>query len=79
MVSALQFWQQINKSGGGAFLIRRKHQHCTIFSRIFCINFLIDAIKPNVEKNSQLVLFFTKLFNIRKEVESVRERYEKKY
>ena len=25
--------------------------HCTIFSRIFFVMFLIDAMKPNVKKN----------------------------
>jgi hypothetical protein len=58
MVSALIFWRQIRKSMGWALLIRRNilmlvlyNQHCTIFSYIFCLMFLIHAIKPNVEKN----------------------------
>ena len=27
-----------------------KNKHCTIFTRIFCVMFLIDGVKPNVEK-----------------------------
>ena len=55
--SALQFWQKIDKSGGGYLLIRHQflmlvsvNKHCTIFSCIFCLMFLIDAIKLNADK-----------------------------
>ena len=67
--SALEFWWQISKRGGGALLIRcnilmlvSQNHHCTIFPRIFCLMFLIDAIKPNEERNSKL--FFTRLFRV---------------
>ena len=56
-----QYWfHEINirilgakKSGGGAFL---QNQHCTIFSSVFCLMFLIGAIKPIVEK--KFITFF---------------------
>ena len=55
----------LKKSGCGALLIRRKilmlvseNQHRTIFSGIFCLMFLIDGIKPNVEKKFKPCFIF---------------------
>jgi hypothetical protein len=63
--STLKFWRQISKSGDGALLISRKililvslNQRCTIFSRIFCLMFLIDAINPKVEKKLKNPFYF---------------------
>ena len=35
---------------------------CTILSCIFGSMFIIDAINLNIDRNSKLVLFFTRLF-----------------
>ena len=63
--STLKLCQQISKSGGGALLIRRKilmlvseNQHCKIFFRLFCLMFLVGAIKPIVEKKSKTCFIF---------------------
>ena len=46
--SALKIWRQISKSGDVALLICWfRKTNTTIFSRIFCLIFLFDAIKPN--------------------------------
>ena len=34
------------------------NQHYTIFSRLFCLNFLIEGIKPNVEKKFKTCFIF---------------------
>ena len=56
---ALKFWRQISKSGVGAFLIRYKivlqFYKATMFSRIFCLMFLI---KPKVENKFKTCFIF---------------------
>jgi hypothetical protein len=58
-----QHWNfsgQLEKLWGVGFLIMRKilmlasqNQHCTIFYRIFCLMFLIVALKPIIEKEKK--------------------------
>ena len=51
----LKFGPQVSKSGEGALVIRKNYnagfekKHCTIFSCMFCLMFLIYAIKHNKE------------------------------
>ena len=50
---AMKFWWQISKSVSRGFANKVQNslnQNCTIFSCIFCLIFLIDAIKPNENK-----------------------------
>ena len=58
----LYFWQQINKSVGGAWLISSKF--LIVVLCIFCLMFLIDAIKLKVEKKLQ-TCFLARLFKIK--------------
>ena len=74
-ISILQYWfyginieilAQFSKKGLGFCLLGQNfnagfiNQHCKIFSHIFSVTFLIDAIKPNVE-NKLKTCFFLRL------------------
>ena len=60
--SILEIWRQISKSGSGAKFKAGFVKICTIFSRIFCLMFLIGAIKPKAENKFQTYFIFTRQF-----------------